>query len=158
MLIDKAIKPLFKLESDKARHFLKAISWRAVGTIDTMCVAWFVSGSPLTGLKIGATEVFTKIFLYYFHERLWFKVNFGIQRPRKIESEINWEPDPESWTQVAFIQSEKGKIRKRAKILTDGRGDYRAILSSYNSDTKARFNDILSGTKETIENNLNIKL
>lgn len=158
MLIDNKIKPFFKIDTDKKRHLLKAISWRVVGTVDTMCVAWFVSGNPLTGLKIGATEVFTKIILYYFHERAWFKINFGLQRPRKIESEINWEPDGESFTQVAFIQSENGNVRKRAKILTDGNGDYRALLSYYNSDTKQRLNDILSGTKETIENNLKIKI
>ena len=65
MLIDKVIKPIFKPDTDKVRHLLKAISWRTIGTIDTMILGWIISGNPMTGVKIGAVEVFTKIFLYY---------------------------------------------------------------------------------------------
>ncbi len=60
--------------------FIKAVSWRTVGTIDTMLLAWFYSGNPLTGLKIGAAEVFTKIALYYVHERIWHQVPIGSVR------------------------------------------------------------------------------
>ncbi len=60
--------------------FVKAVSWRTIGTIDTMLLAWFYSGNPLTGLKVGAAEVFTKIALYYIHERLWHKVPIGTVR------------------------------------------------------------------------------
>jgi len=148
----------FKPTLDKLRHVLKSFSYRVYSTCITITIAYALSDDLEKAMSIGAVDFCVKLFTYYIHERIWFYIPFGLQRPRKIHSEINWEPDPESWTQVAFIQSEKGKIRKRAKILTDGHGDYRAILSSYNSDTKARHNDILSGTKETIENNLNIKL
>lgn len=58
----------------------KAITWRTVGTIDTMLLGWFYSGNPLTGLKIGATEVLTKVVLYYLHERLWHRVPLGSVR------------------------------------------------------------------------------
>jgi len=62
-----------------ARHLAKSISWRVVGTIDTMLIATIISGNPMTGIKIGGVEVFTKIFLYYLHERFWYKfVKFGI--------------------------------------------------------------------------------
>jgi len=60
------------------RHILKTVSWRVVGTADTMLLAWLISGSPLMGLKIGLVEVVTKMLLYYFHERLWYKVNYGL--------------------------------------------------------------------------------
>lgn len=60
--------------------FIKAVTWRIVGTIDTMLLGWFYSGNPLTGLKIGFTEVATKIILYYFHERLWHRVPVGTVR------------------------------------------------------------------------------
>ena len=61
----------------KLRSLLKAISWRIIGTLDTMTLGWIITGSPLMGLKIGALELFTKFILYYFHERLWLQSKFG---------------------------------------------------------------------------------
>lgn len=60
-----------------AISWTKAVTWRTVGTIDTMLLGWFYSGNPLTGLKIGLTEVLTKIVLYYMHERVWYRVPLG---------------------------------------------------------------------------------
>ncbi|WP_452230581.1 MULTISPECIES: DUF2061 domain-containing protein [unclassified Lacinutrix] len=65
------------LESRK-RHIAKTVTWRFIGTMDTMLLAWLISGDPLTGLKIGFAEVVTKMILYYLHERVWYKVNFGL--------------------------------------------------------------------------------
>jgi len=65
------------LESRK-RHIAKTFTWRLVGTVDTMIIAWVISGNPLTGLKIGFAEVITKMLLYYFHERAWYKINYGL--------------------------------------------------------------------------------
>ena len=65
------------LESKK-RHLAKTFTWRLIGTIDTMILAWIISGNPLTGLKIGFAEVVTKMLLYYLHERAWYKVNYGL--------------------------------------------------------------------------------
>lgn len=65
------------LESRK-RHIAKTVTWRVVGTIDTMTIAWIISGNPLTGFKIGLAEVVTKMILYYFHERVWYRSNYGL--------------------------------------------------------------------------------
>ena len=62
-----------KEKSVLKRHILKAISWRAIGTIDTMILGWIITGNPLTGVKIGALEVLTKMTLYFLHERIWYK-------------------------------------------------------------------------------------
>ena len=61
----------------KLRSILKAISWRIVGTLDTMALGWLITGSPLVGLKIGALELITKFVLYYIHERIWLRSKFG---------------------------------------------------------------------------------
>ncbi|MDT0687701.1 adenylyl-sulfate kinase [Autumnicola psychrophila] len=61
------------------RHILKTISWRVVGTLDTMLLAWVISGSPVVGLKVGMAEVVTKMLLYYLHERAWYKIDYGIK-------------------------------------------------------------------------------
>ena len=58
------------------RHIAKAITWRIVGTLDTILLSWLITGNPLTGLKIGFAEITTKMLLYYLHERFWFKTRF----------------------------------------------------------------------------------
>ncbi len=61
------------------RHLIKTVTWRLIGTIDTMALAWLISGDPLVGLKVGGIEIVTKMALYYVHERVWYKLNFGIE-------------------------------------------------------------------------------
>lgn len=67
-----------KILESKKRHIAKTFTWRLVGTMDTMIIAWIISGDPLTGLKIGFAEVITKMVLYYIHERIWYKTNYGL--------------------------------------------------------------------------------
>ena len=72
------------LESRK-RHIAKTITWRVIGTMDTILLAWLISGDVLMGLKIGFVEVITKMMLYYLHERAWYKINFGLlKRKEKV--------------------------------------------------------------------------
>lgn len=71
------------MADSRVRHLAKTITWRVVGTIDTMILAWVISGDPATGFKIGAAEVVTKMILYYFHERVWYKINFGLDRRKE---------------------------------------------------------------------------
>ena len=69
------------MNSDQKRHILKTITWRIVGTIDTMVLGWAVTGDIHLGLAIGGFEVVTKMILYYFHERIWYKyINIGRKR------------------------------------------------------------------------------
>src|SRR5512138_2042592 len=60
---DRADKPV--------KSALKAITWRIVGTIDTMIISYLITGKVTVALSIGSIEVFTKMILYYFHERIW---------------------------------------------------------------------------------------
>jgi uncharacterized membrane protein len=60
---DRADKPL--------KSIMKSISWRIVGTIDTMVISYFITGKVTLAVSIGSVEVLTKTVLYYFHERLW---------------------------------------------------------------------------------------
>ena len=63
----------------KKRHFLKTITWRIVGTLDTFLLSWIISGSLKIGAAIGGAEIITKMILYYIHERAWYKFSkFGI--------------------------------------------------------------------------------
>jgi len=59
------------------RSLMKAVSWRTTGSIDTMIVSYFVTGKFTLALTISGVELFTKIGLYYVHERLWENLSFG---------------------------------------------------------------------------------
>ena len=59
------------------RSFLKAVSWRATGTVDTIVISFLVTGKIKLAVSIGFIEIFTKIMLFYFHERLWNKIPLG---------------------------------------------------------------------------------
>ncbi|MDQ1339234.1 MAG: hypothetical protein QG567_385 [Campylobacterota bacterium] len=63
------------------RSVIKTISWRAVGTLDTMIISYIIVGSFAAAATIGFVELFTKMFLYYFHERAWNKINIGRTKP-----------------------------------------------------------------------------
>jgi uncharacterized membrane protein len=61
----------------KARSFIKAITWRLTGTLDTFMLSYIITGKAKLALAISGMEIFTKIFLYYLHERVWNRVQWG---------------------------------------------------------------------------------
>jgi len=75
-----------KARLSKKRHLLKTITWRIVGTTDTVLIGWLISGDPVVGLSIGGIEVVTKMILYYLHERLWYRSSFGVEKEQASES------------------------------------------------------------------------
>lgn len=57
-------------ESHK-RSITKAISWRILGTADTLLLSYIFTGSLVIAGSIASAESVTKIVLYYLHERAW---------------------------------------------------------------------------------------
>ena len=70
------------------RSVVKAISWRTVGTIDTIIVSYFITGNLVMAASIGTIEVITKMALYYFHERAWNKLSFGREKEPAVDYQI----------------------------------------------------------------------
>ncbi len=60
-----------------SRSLVKAISWRATGTLDTIVISYFITGQAKWALSIGFIELFTKVALYFAHERIWDRLSFG---------------------------------------------------------------------------------
>ncbi len=74
----KRIKDKGKDGSDRPiRSVLKTVSWRIVGTIDTITISWLLSGEMALAFSIGSIELLTKMILYFFHERAWNQVKWG---------------------------------------------------------------------------------
>jgi uncharacterized membrane protein len=74
---------LFRGMADKHyRSLVKAVSWRLTGSLDTMIISFLITGRIKFALAISGVELFTKIGLYYVHERVWEKVPLGrVQEP-----------------------------------------------------------------------------
>ncbi len=72
------LEHLFIKDASVKRHLAKTLTWRLVGTIDTVVLGWAVTGNPLIGAQIGGFEIITKMILYYLHERAWFHINLGL--------------------------------------------------------------------------------
>lgn len=69
---------LIERPADSARRsFAKAVTWRVLGSIDTFVLAYLFTGHAAVAAGISVTEMFTKIVLYYFHERAWSRLRFG---------------------------------------------------------------------------------
>lgn len=62
----------------KKRHMAKAITWRFLGTIMTSVTIYLVSGDFGISLGAGLLDSLVKLFAYYFHERLWYKIKWGV--------------------------------------------------------------------------------
>jgi uncharacterized membrane protein len=63
--------------STRKRTLLKTISWRALATFDTFVISYLITGELTWASAIASLEVFTKVALYYFHERVWERVKIS---------------------------------------------------------------------------------
>ena len=60
----------------KKRTMAKTITWRITASLTTFLIAWILTGDILVGASIGSIEAIAKIFLYYFHERIWTNISW----------------------------------------------------------------------------------
>lgn len=65
------------MQESRARSIIKGITWRMVGTLDTIMLSWLITGDIEKALKIGGFEVFTKTILFFLHERVWLRIGNG---------------------------------------------------------------------------------
>ena len=63
------------------RSIIKALTWRAGGTVVTFMVVWIWTGDISTATGIGVLDTIIKIGAFYFHERIWNRLHFGKEKP-----------------------------------------------------------------------------
>ena len=59
------------------RSLVKAITWRLTGSLDTFIISWIITGHVGLASGIAVTELVTKVFLYWAHERIWNRIGWG---------------------------------------------------------------------------------
>lgn len=61
------------MNSSIKRHALKTISYRILGTITTVLVAYNLGSSIKIASLLGVGELLLKPIIYFLHERIWYK-------------------------------------------------------------------------------------
>ena len=61
----------------KKRTIVKTMTWRITASLTTFIIAWMLTGDLLIGATIGGIEAIAKVFLYYFHERIWNNISWA---------------------------------------------------------------------------------
>lgn len=69
------------------RTIAKSVSYRFFGFLLTTAIAWQLTGRPALATSIGLADTFVKLVAFYFHERLWLKVDFGRLGKKKLQAE-----------------------------------------------------------------------
>lgn len=59
------------------RSFAKAISWRFIASFITIICVWAATGSLELGGLVGGADFLIKLVVYYIHERIWAKIEWG---------------------------------------------------------------------------------
>ena len=129
MITDVFLK-IFKKDPTVKRHLLKTVSWRIVGSLDTVLLGWFITGQLHIGAKIGGAELLTKMLLYFFHERAWHKIKFGI--PSRINQAQKIKRDNAS---NLFLQS--SKISRQQKEELNGNKSFTIWLTGFSASGKS---------------------
>ena len=61
------------IENSLKRHILKTISYRILGTLTTVIIAYSLGASLKVSSMLGVGELVLKPIIYFLHERLWYK-------------------------------------------------------------------------------------
>ncbi|MEM7745061.1 MAG: DUF2061 domain-containing protein [Pseudomonadota bacterium] len=104
------------------RSLAKAVSWRVVGTTDTLLLSFVVltflgpmlgadeqshTENAKTATFIAITEVITKMILYYVHEQLWGRAGWGVfsEAGRRRETKRRSGAKTATWRVTASLDT-----------------------------------------------------
>ena len=59
------------------RSIAKALTWRALASLATFIISYMLTGDIVAATGIASVQVFVNLFLYYIHERIWNKIDWG---------------------------------------------------------------------------------
>jgi len=68
-----------------SRSIVKAVTWRAGGTVVTSLIAWMITGEAALSIGIGLLDSLVKVGAFYLHERIWNRLSFGKLDPPEYQ-------------------------------------------------------------------------
>lgn len=80
------------MKESHLRSLIKAVSWRIFGTFVTMIISYLITHKMSFAIYIGLVEFISKIACFYFHERIWGLIPFGLSRnlKRKVPDSLDY--------------------------------------------------------------------
>jgi len=117
MIADVFLK-IFEKDPTVKRHLLKTVSWRVVGSIDTVLLGWFITGQINIGAKIGGLELITKMLLYFVHERAWHRITFGLPTRFNKAEKVKKENASNLFVQTSKISRQQREELNENKSFT----------------------------------------
>jgi uncharacterized membrane protein len=67
------------MKETSARSITKALTYRFWQSLNTFIISLVVTGRLDWAAAIVSIEVFVKIIVYFFHERIWTKIKWGVK-------------------------------------------------------------------------------
>jgi uncharacterized membrane protein len=61
----------------KKRSLAKSLTWRLIAVISTFVIGYAMTGSLAFAASLTVVSNLINFILYYIHERVWLKVNWG---------------------------------------------------------------------------------
>jgi len=71
------------MEGTRRRSVIKSIVWRIICIVVSVFTTFFLTGSWNIAVAVGTVYNAVTMVLYYFHERFWNKVKWGMKEPAK---------------------------------------------------------------------------
>lgn len=68
----------------RRRHLAKALTWRISSTFVTGVIAWILTKDIAVSSAIMSVDAVIKLILYYGHERIWYKVKWGVKEKENV--------------------------------------------------------------------------
>lgn len=66
------------MKESHIRSVLKGVTWRFIASLTTMTIVFMMTGDLALMAGVGLVDITIKVMFYYFHERIWGKVHWGI--------------------------------------------------------------------------------
>jgi uncharacterized membrane protein len=75
------------MDVSKKRHIAKSITWRVIASVTTFILAYLFFRDDQNAISkasgVAIAEAAIKMVLYYFHERAWYKSDFGLDKSKR---------------------------------------------------------------------------
>ena len=62
----------------RSRSIVKTVSWRLIGSSAVLLISFLMTGSFALAGSIATIQLISNTILYFVHERIWNKIQWGI--------------------------------------------------------------------------------
>jgi len=103
------------------RHIVKSISYRFLGTLQTIVISYILTNNFIISSSLGVIELCIKPLIYFLHERVWYKyIKFGVRKETPIKKQhsiINGTATVRlKESSPIIIQSSKHQVEPEKKV------------------------------------------